>query len=288
MNTEENASGSISQQQINVRGGSVPIATAGNSGNQAILFLHGYPQNWKTFEGVMNQLKDTCYVIALDLPGIGNSEPIASSDKRSIATFINDVIETLNLKQIVLAGHDIGGMVTWSFIKLFPEKLLRAIIMNTAIPGVAPWEEVKRSPYIWHFAMYAVPSLPEIVFAGKQRILFDYFYNTLSADKYAISEHNRAAYAQAYDKPSALKTSFDWYRAFPQDEKHNAGHSPVDVPVLYLRGEKDPGDMNKYVEGLKQSGLNNIRGELIPRSGHFAPEEQAELVAGAIRDFIAS
>ncbi|MBO9204390.1 MULTISPECIES: alpha/beta fold hydrolase [Niastella] len=282
---KENASSLITHQQINVGGISVHVALAGDSANQAILFLHGYPENWQEFEGVMNILKDTYYVLAIDLPGIGMSEPIASGDKCSMAGFIKNIIETLHIERIILVGHDIGGMTTYSFIKQFSEKLVKAIIMNTAIPGIEPWEQVKRNPYLWHFALYAVPALPEAVFAGKQRILFDYFYNTLSFHKQAIGEDRRNEYANAYSNAVALKTSFDWYRAFLHDEKSNAKGESVNVPVLYIRGEMESGDMGQYVEGLKKSGLSNLTAKLIPHCGHFAPEEQTEIIAEIIRGF---
>jgi pimeloyl-ACP methyl ester carboxylesterase len=273
MDTKETASNSIIHRQIIVNNISVHLAETGNKNNQTILLLHGYPENWQAFEEVMNELNDKYHLLAIDLPGIGKSEGITTSDTYILAKFINDFIQTLDLKKIVLAGHDIGGMITYTFLKHFSESLSKAIIMNTAVPGVEPWEEVKRNPYIWHFAFYSIPSLPETLITGKQRVLFDYFYDTISANKNAISESKRKIYAEAYEKQTSLKTSFDWYRAFPLDEKINAGESPSNIPVLYLRGEKDFGDMEKYIEGFKKSGLNNIKGESIPECGHFAPEE---------------
>ena len=282
----ENASNTISHQQINVGGISVHIALTGDSANQAILFLHGYPENWQEFEGVMTRLKDTYYVLAIDLPGIGMSEPIASGDKHAMAEFVNNLLHALHIDRIVLVGHDVGGMTAYSFIKQFPEKLLKAIIMNTAIPGVDPWEQVKRNPYIWHFALYGVPALPEAVFAGRQRILFDYFYNTLSFNKQAIDDDKRDVYANAYSNSIALKTSFDWYRAFPHDEKDNSKNTSVDVPVLYIRGDKESGDINEYASGLKKSGLNRLTSKLITDCGHFTPEEKPEIVAEVILEFL--
>jgi len=281
-----NKNNAISHQQINVGGISVHVALAGDSASQPILFLHGYPENWQEFEGVMNGLKDTYYVLAIDLPGIGMSEPIASGDKRCMAEFINQILEVLHIERVALVGHDIGGMTAYSFIKQFPEKLLRAVIMNTVIPGIDPWEQVKRNPYIWHFALYAVPALPEAVFAGKERVLFDYFYDTLSFNKQAIDDDKRSAYANAYHNIIALKTSFDWYRAFPHDEKDNSSNSPGEVPVLYIRGEKESGNIDEYAEGLRKNGFRNLHCKLIPACGHYAPEEQPEVVAQVIRDFI--
>ena len=60
----------------------------------------------------------------------------------------------------------------------------------------------------------------------------------------------------------------------------------MNIPVLYLRGEKEYGDMNQYIEGFKASGIKNIRGGFIQNSGHYAADELPENVAKAIDDFI--
>lgn len=166
------------------------------------------------------------------------------------------------------------------------EYLLKAVIMCTAIPGVSPWEEVKRNPHIWHFAFFSVPGLPEQLISRKQRILFDYFYDTISADGHAINVEKRERYTAAYSSSEALRTSLEWYRSFPEDEAGNARNIACNTPVLYLRGTKEPGNIDDYTDGLKRSGLLNIRSKLIADSGHFAPEEQPEAVAKAIDDFI--
>jgi pimeloyl-ACP methyl ester carboxylesterase len=272
--------------QFDVNGISTHIAETGDKNNQTVLFLHGYPESWMAFSNVMTLMEKEYHLISIDMPGIGKSGPIASCDKLAIAHFINDLIKCLNLRNVVLAGHDLGGMVTYSVIRNFPENISKAVIMNTAIPGVEPWEEVKRNPYIWHFAFFAIPELPEIVFSGKQRLLFDYFFNIIAANPEALDDSRRNIYASAYDSPSSLKTGFDWYRAFPEDEKENSRHVPVNIPVLYLRGEKEYGNIDQYLAGFKKSGFENIAGEFIPNSGHFAAEEAPEAVAKAIDNFI--
>jgi pimeloyl-ACP methyl ester carboxylesterase len=60
----------------------------------------------------------------------------------------------------------------------------------------------------------------------------------------------------------------------------------VDVPVLYLKGEKEYMDTAPYIEGFKASGIKNIKGGFIPDSGHYAADESPEEVAKAIDDFI--
>lgn len=275
-------------KQIDVNGISTHIVEAGDKNKQSILFLHGFPEDWNAFEKVMQHLEKDYYVISIDLPGIGKSDTIASSDKLSIAHFIQNILLTLNLKKIVLVGQDVGGMTTFSCLRSFPDLISKAVIMNTAVPGVAPWEEVKRNPYIWHFAFFAIPELPEKVFAGKQDLLFDFFFNAITFNKQAFTEEKKKKYTEAYTSATALKTGFDWYRAFFKDEKDNSNPVSVNVPVLYLKGEKEYMDINQYIEGFKTSGINNIKGEFIPNSGHYAADESPEDVAKAIDDFIKS
>lgn len=271
---------------IIINGRHLPIVTAGKKSARAILFLHGYPQSWMAFEEVMKLLAADYYVLAVDLPGIGASEDIGYYSKKTIAAHIATLITSLGLSRVVLAGHDIGGMITFSLLRHFPHLLHAAVIMSTAIPGVMPWEEVKRNPYIWHFAFFAVPDLPEAMIAGHEPQLCNYFYDTLAYNKAAIPTEKRQQYAAIYTTQAALHTSLGWYRAFPEDEKEQAPVHPVEVPVLYLRGNKEPGVLSSYVDGLHKSSCHQVTGEIIEDCGHFTPEENPAGVARAIYQFL--
>lgn len=276
----------FSHREVNVNGVLTHVIEAGNKEKQPILFLHGYPENWKEYEKVMTLLKDDYYVLAIDLPGIGTSSSIDKYDKLSIAGFVKNLLLTLDLTNIILVGHDVGGMITYPFVKHFSNFLSKAVIICTAIPGVNPWEDVKRNPYIWHFAFYSVPELPELLIEGKHSILFEYFYNAISYNKTAISQENKKAYIEAYNSKHSLKTGLGWYRVFSSDEKENSQKLPANTPMLYLKGANDYGDIATYIQGFKDSGMNNIIGKSIPDSAHFGPEENPEFVAQAIDEFI--
>lgn len=137
---------------------------------------------------------------------------------------------------------------------------------------------------------HAVPNLPEQLVSGRQAVYFDFFYDRLSATPDGVSRAQRAAYADAYARPDALHAGFEWDRAFEQDDQDNARDrgQPVDIPVLYLHGEKEPGiDLARYVTGMREAGLRRVRGDVIRDCGHFAPDERPDDVAAALRTFIA-
>lgn len=272
-----------------VDGGTIHVAEAGPDHLPPVLCLHGWPESWCAFEALMAELQDRARVVAIDLPGIGGSATAdAIGGKRVIAGCVREVVAGLGLRDVTLLGHDIGGMVAYAFLRRFPGVAARAVIMNTAIPGVAPWDEVVRNPHVWHFAFHAVPGLPETLVAGREAEYFAFFQHALSASAEGTQARARR-HAGAYARPAALHAGFEWYRAFEQDARDNRTGGKIDTPVLYLRGGEERGiALDRYLDGLRDGGLADVRGALVEGSGHFAPEERPQAVAQAVLAFIAA
>jgi pimeloyl-ACP methyl ester carboxylesterase len=255
------------------------VVESNNDYDRTVLFLHGWPQDCSAWEKVMSLAGEKVHAVAIDLPGIGKSNmqdaPVAKSD---IAGYLHEVVTAMKLKHLTLVGHDVGGQVIYPYLNRYGSELEGAVIMDVVIPGIKPWEDVLRNPHIWHFRFHAIPTLPETLVSGKERVYFDYFYNIIAAHPENISNKARQAYVQAYSGIPALSTGFGWYRAFEQDAKENKSLSAkqlqIETPVLYLRGDHESGDITQYVEGLKEAGIKNVRSNLIEDCGHFAPEEQ--------------
>jgi pimeloyl-ACP methyl ester carboxylesterase len=272
-------------RHVDAGGLGVHVVEAGPGSGPGMLLLHGWPEDWSVFAPVMALLSETHRVVALDLPGIGGSKsPPPSGDKRTLAHCVHRIALELGLRGLTIAGHDIGGQVAYAYLRAFPGELARAVIMNVAVAGVEPWAQVVRNPHIWHFGFHAVPGLPEALVADHAARYFDYFYDALAGPR-GVPAQARRRFADAYARPDALHAGFEWYRAFVQDEQHNtASHGEeVPTPVLYLRGEHEPGKLDGYVEGFRADGLTNIRGMRVPHSGHFAPLENPQAVASALR-----
>lgn len=290
MKRKTSAKSSLRHHQLKIEGLSIHVVEGGTPDKPTVLFLHGWPQSWSAFETVMVPLSQEAHVVAMDLPGIGESKtPPPANTKRVLAKYVRAVIKQLNLPAVTLVGHDIGGQIAYAFLRAYPTELERAVLMNIAIPGVEPWSEVVHNPYIWHFGFHAVPDLPEKLVTGKQAIYFRYFYDRISAKPGAIDKRAQRIYVEAYSPPQALHTSFEWYRAFPQDEKDNLHlkDQETTTPVLYLRGEKDPGlELERYVRGLREAGVRDVRGQTIPRSGHFVLDEQPGQFLTVLRSWI--
>jgi pimeloyl-ACP methyl ester carboxylesterase len=274
--------------QVAVAGSSLHVVELGDPEAVPFLFLHGWPESWRSWSQVMRLASRRVRAIAIDLPGIGEStgNPTDGS-KRQLAATVHGLVESMGLRDLTLVGQDVGGMVTYSYLREFPD-FKQAVIMDVVIPGVDPWDQVLRNPYLWHFAFHSIPKLPERLVQGRQGEYFDYFYGAISADPTQITGEARAAYAQAYATDSALTAGFNWYRMFPQDAEANQGASSqaqVTTPLLYLRGEREGGEISDYLDGFRSVGLAHVDHALVPNAGHFTQEEAPEHTWRLIAEF---
>jgi pimeloyl-ACP methyl ester carboxylesterase len=269
--------GGFRHQQVTVGDADIHVVEAGDPGAPPFVFLHGWPESSRTWAQIMTLAAGSARAIAIDLPGVGESAGAATDgSKRQIAGVVDQFLSVMGLTGVTLVGHDIGGMVTYAYLRAY-QGIDRAVIMDVPLPGVAPWEEFVRSPFLFHFALHAVPDLPERLVQGRQADYFGYFYDALSADPSKITADARHAHEAAYASDSALTASFSWYRAFPRDvedsQRASAG-PPVSTPLPYLRGERERGgDIAPYVQGLRDAGVTNVQGALVPGAGHFTQEE---------------
>lgn len=88
------------------------------SGNKTILFLHGWPGSHHLFEYQFDQLPKSGYrCIGIDTRGFGNSDkPFYGYDYDRLADDVREVIDTLGLQEITLAGHSTGGAIAIRYI----------------------------------------------------------------------------------------------------------------------------------------------------------------------------
>ncbi len=276
------------RRQISVEVGSLRLSAlaAGSPDRPAIVLLHGWPLCSAVWSPVIEPLSQEHFVLAFDLPGTGKSvgETIPTL-KADIAKSIIAGAEAAGARNMIVAGVDVGGMIAFAAARDFGDRLAGAVIMNTVLPGLDPWEELLANPRIWHFAFHQSPGLPETLVSGRERPYFDFFLDALAGDKTKIGEAFRQACVEQYSSLAALRTGFDWYRAMPQDAEHNAVPKAIDTPILYLRGDADQRSIEPYLEGLRRAGAAQVLGKTIARSGELLSIEAPEPFAAALLEF---
>ena len=274
---------------VKVGGLTLAYREAGNPQNPALILLHGWPHSSALYAGVLDDLARHSWVLAFDLPGIGESLGAPpNGEKTVLADILLGAAEALGARSIIVSGIDCGGMIAYAAARDHAQRIVGATVGNTVIPGVAPWNSVITDPRIFHFAFHNVPRLPELLVTGHEREYFDFFFDFLSKEKGALSDELRAAFTRAYQRADALATGFGWYRAFEKDAARNSRPKPIDVPLLYLRGDADQRQIDDYLAGFRAVGVTNPQGRVIANSGEHLPIEAPAAFCRALEEFRAT
>jgi pimeloyl-ACP methyl ester carboxylesterase len=96
----------------------------GPEDGQPIILSHGWGPNSTVWYYAKRQLSDRFRVIVWDLPGLGKSSKPKNKDY-SLEKYARDLEAIVDLvgKPVILLGHSMGGMLTLTFCRLFPEQL---------------------------------------------------------------------------------------------------------------------------------------------------------------------
>jgi pimeloyl-ACP methyl ester carboxylesterase len=270
-------------QTIATNGARIYVRVGGHG--PAVVLLHGYGETGDMWEPLAARLANDHTVIVPDLRGMGLSDhPAAGYDKKNQGRDVSGVLNALKIDKVDVVAHDIGNMVAYAFTAENPERVTKLVLMDAPLPGVGPWDEILKSPMLWHFR-FGGPDMERLV-KGRERIYLDRFWNEFSADPKHFDEASRRHYAKLYARPGAMHSGFEQFHAFDQDVIDNhafLAKGPLPMPVLAIGGEKSFGPMMATVA---HAGATNVQGAVIPGSGHWLMEEQPQATVSVIVDFL--
>src|SRR5713101_4904354 len=268
---------------ISTRGAQIFVRVGGQG--PAVVLLHGYGETGDMWAPLAARLARGHTVIVPDLRGMGlSSHPAGGYDKKTQAGDVAAVLDTLKIDKVDLVTHDIGNMVGYAFAAGQPGRVTKFALLDGPVPGVGPWDEILKSPLLWHFR-FGGPDMERLV-AGRGRIYLDRFWNEFSADPKAFSEISREHYARLYAQPGAMHAGFAQFAAFDQDAVDNkafVAHGKLTMPMLAVGGDKSFGPTMAVVMRAAASDVTEL---VIPNSGHWLMEEQPAATIAAIRAFL--
>jgi pimeloyl-ACP methyl ester carboxylesterase len=270
-------------QDVQTNGTTLYVRIGGQG--PAVVLLHGYGETGDMWAPLATKLARDHTVVAPDLRGMGlSSRPESGYDKKTQGHDIAGVLDALKIERADLITHDIGNMVGYAFAAQYQNRVSRFVLMDAPLPGVGPWEEILKSPLLWHFR-FGGPDIERLV-AGRERIYLDRFWNEFSADPKAFSETSREHYAKLYAQPGAMHAGFAQFAAFDQDAIDNKAFvstGRLTMPVLAIGGEKSFGTMMAVV---MRAAATDVRELVIPGSGHWLMEEQPVATVSAACTFL--
>ncbi len=104
----------------------------GGEGKPPLVFVHGWSCDGRLWDGQLSRLARGYGVVALDLGGHGRSG--RGRKDWTIPAFGGDVravVERLDLKEVVLIGHSMGGPVVLETARIVPQRVRAVVLVDT-------------------------------------------------------------------------------------------------------------------------------------------------------------
>ena len=265
---------------------------------QLILFLHGFPEFWYSWNYLLADFGRDHHAVALDMRGYNLSAKPEPVDAYRVPIIVEDVralAESLKAKKFVLVGHDWGGVIAWAFAAQHPEMLDKLVIINAPHPTVFARElannpaQQKASAY---FNLFTSPQAEQVLSANNYAPMLQAFGS-------ALNEEDRKMYLAAWNQPGGLTGGLNFYRAAqlrsPAGAPAGEAVQPpaiqplalITTPTLVIWGEKDTALLTGNLEGLDQF-VKPLKIERIPDGSHWVVHEKPAVVIEDIRAFLKS
>jgi non-heme chloroperoxidase len=253
---------------------------------QPVVLIHGYPLSGRAWDKQVPALLEAGYrVITYDRRGFGrSSQPACGYDYDTFTADLHALMEHLDLRDAVLAGHSMGtGEVTRYLGRHGSARIARAVLIAPIPPYL---RQAGDNP----------DGVPESLFEGFAQAaradapawmtgFLDNFYNTetlrgtLVSDQAWQASWNLAVTASATAAVACIGT---WTTDFRDDLPK------IDVPVLIIHGDADQVlPLDKTASRLPAL-VNDTHLVVIEGGPHAIPWTHADQVNTALLNFIRS
>ena len=129
----------------------IEYKAAGTSG-KAIVFIHGWSCDKSYWDLQIPYFSEKYRVVAIDLPGHGDSQ--YDRDEWTMEAFGKDVaavVEGLDLQEVVLVGHSMGGSVILAAAQVLGDKVVGLVGVDTFQDLETVYPEEQLNAYIKPF-----------------------------------------------------------------------------------------------------------------------------------------
>jgi pimeloyl-ACP methyl ester carboxylesterase len=239
----------------------------------AVMLLHGFPEDGDLWEGVGRELAKHFKVIIPDIPGSGQSA--LGNDTISFETIAERLQEILiaeGIAKIVFVGHSMGGYTALAFASLFTEKVAGlSMVHSTALADSEDKIETRKK------------TITLIEKGGKKPFVQQMMPSLFSEGfKQQFSEKILAQ----IERGMALKedSMIAYYKAmFSRPERTNVLRDAL-FPVQFILGNED--NLLPINCMMQQTHLSNVNFvSVYQQCGHMSMLEQPEKTLHDLKQF---
>jgi pimeloyl-ACP methyl ester carboxylesterase len=255
-----------------------------------LLLVHGWPQTWYAWRMLMPALARDFQVIAVDQRGIGLSDkPADGYDTGTLASDMVALMEALGHRRFAMYGTDVGMPIAYALAADHPDRLVRLVVSEAPIPGVAPSPPLFLPPQLnerlWHIAFNRCAEVNERLVRGREDIFFGNEFVVSAGTNKLPDDVVRYYVDMLRNDEHALRGSFGLYRAFPTIIAQNAQRKTrrLTLPVLAIGGAESSGE---GVGNTMKLVADDVQTVVLPGAGHWVAEQAPQELLAALTAFL--
>ncbi|HEX6241328.1 MAG TPA: alpha/beta hydrolase [Polyangiales bacterium] len=254
-------------------------------GERLALLLHGFPECAYSYRYQIPRLVELGYRVWVpNLRGYGNSDKPRGRRAYALDRLEQDVtalIDASGARSVLLAGHDWGGAIAWSYGSFGPRPLTGLVILNS--PHPACFQRHLRSPAqlrrSWYMFLNLLPLLPERLLSANRHAYLLAALRSWPVHKENFGPEELDVYRANATKPGALTAMLNYYRAMPYDIwlHRRRGVGRVRAPTLIIWGEQDRALGRELLDGTERF-VDDLTIRTIPDASHWVQQDAPDKV----------
>jgi pimeloyl-ACP methyl ester carboxylesterase len=259
------------------------VAEAGQG--DPVLLLHGFPQHWWEWRGVIPALAENHRVIVPDLRGTGWTDaPQTGYDRVQLLSDVVALLDVLEIDRVHLVAHDWGALVGYQLCFEHPERARSFLCV--AIPHPYIRFDLRALPafrHLWFQQVVAAPGVGAwLLRSGRQRLLRR-IIRGFSSPRTTWTDDDLDVYADRMREPARAGAASSLYRGLILPELVRLARGTyrgrlLTMPTVILCGADDPVMRPEFLGGY-EGNADDLRIEVVPDASHFIPDEQPDAVA---------
>jgi pimeloyl-ACP methyl ester carboxylesterase len=251
----------------------------------AVVLIHGWGMSGESWDDVMAALGPGYRCLALDLPGYGRSQQSERVSVQDYAGVVDAFCRELELSDVTLMGHSMGGMITLLTTLEHPRSVGRLATVGAVITGelsplirwwLCPGLRLAAisgfGPRFYSFVAGIRPYMRWLVgktwYGGPDCLDAPYFPRRL-----AVLMRTDTIITRLRNLPSLTGTNL-----LPR-------LGEITAPALLIHGEKD-GTVPAIQAHMAVERMPNAELKIIPGAGHWPMDERPGLFMSALLDWL--
>lgn len=241
-----------------------------------LVLLHGVGMNQHVWKPEITELDSRFEILTYDMWGHGESLlPNSELELSAYTSQLLDLLDELEIENVHLAGHSMGGLITLDFATHHGARCLSACALNSVF---------QRTPEQRMAVQKRAQDLAEGNVTMNIAEALERWFGPTGTHPHTRAEELARLLLESVN-PEGYAAA---YRVFASaDEVHASTLHQISVPALFFTGELDPNSTPAMSQAMAAL-VPNSQWAVLSGERHMMTLTAAPIVSDAIRDFIDS